>query len=70
VGPDGLSITNIRVEQGVSNVWRQPLNGGASEKITNFDSGVIVTHAWTADGSLILGRGTLSSDAVIITNFR
>ncbi len=68
--PDGKFVTNIRNDQGVSNIWREPVDGGPGEKITSFTSGVIYTHIWTSDGSLMLGRGEESSDAVLISNFR
>jgi len=68
--PGGHALDYIDTRAGVSNVWRQPLSGGAPEPVTRFSFGQIFNFAWSADGKrLALARGTSTSDAVLIRNF-
>jgi hypothetical protein len=49
----------------------QLLTGGAPRQVTNFTSGLIFDFAWTRDGKdLLVARGELTSDVVLISNFR
>jgi Tol biopolymer transport system component/DNA-binding winged helix-turn-helix (wHTH) protein len=69
--PDGRALAYIDTRKGVSNVWSQPLAGGSLEQITDFKSGLIFDFAWSRDGKqLALARGTVTSDVVLIRNFR
>ena len=69
--PSGDAIDYVLTHNGVSNIWRQNLVGGAPKKITNFDSGQIFDFDWSRDGrQLALTRGTESSDVILINNFR
>ncbi len=69
--PDSKAIDYLLTRGGVTNLWRQPLTGGQPKQITNFTSGLIFDFAWSRDGKqLALGRGSRSSDIVLITNFR
>jgi hypothetical protein len=53
------------------NIWRQPLAGGAPQKVTNFSDLAITRFAVSPDGqSIALSRGTVTRDAFIVTNFR
>jgi Tol biopolymer transport system component len=68
--PDGHSLTFAADQKGASNVWTQPLAGGPAKEMTDFDSGVIFSLAWSPDGKqLTLVRRTGSGDAVLISNF-
>jgi serine/threonine protein kinase len=70
-GPDGHSITYVDTKDGVSNIWRLLLAGGAPTELTHFTSDRIVSYAWSRDGkNLAVTRGTETSDIVRITNFR
>jgi len=54
-----------------SNIWKQRLDGGAPEKVTDFADLVIVRFALSPDGkTFILSRGSLNRDAFLLTNFR
>ncbi len=65
--PDGKAIDYSREQNGVDNIWRLPLDGGAPMKLTHFDSGHIWQFAWSPDGKkLALTRGSGSNDVVII----
>lgn len=67
--PDGRSIDYVDVRKGVSNIWAQPVDGGAPRQVTHFNSGAIFNFAWSKNGDLALSRGTETSDVVLIKNF-
>jgi len=65
--PDGRSIYYIALNNGVSNIWRQPIDGGSPAQITQFPTGRIFNFAYSSDGKqLALSRGSLDSDVVLI----
>jgi Tol biopolymer transport system component len=67
----GDAVDYVLARNGVSNVWRQKLNGGPPKQITNFQSGLIFDFHWSHDGKqLALARGSTSSDVILISNFR
>jgi Tol biopolymer transport system component len=69
--PGGDAIDYVLTHNGVSNIWRQNLVGGAPKQITNFELGQIFDFDWSRDGrQLALTRGSESSDVVMIRNFR
>jgi eukaryotic-like serine/threonine-protein kinase len=69
--PDGQALDYRLDRGGASNIWRQPLAGGPPNQVTNFKSDLIFFFAWSCDGKqLALARGTISSDVVLISNFR
>ena len=64
---DGTAVAYIDSSQGVSNVWRQPLRGGARSRVTDFHSERIFDFAWSRDGKrLALSRGVEPNDVVVI----
>ena len=54
---------------GVSNLWKFPLNGGQSTQLTHFTSDMIWNFALAPDGTLFVARGNIESDAILIRNF-
>jgi Tol biopolymer transport system component len=70
--PDGRSLLYIDTRAGVSNLWTQPLDGnGAPKQLTDFKSDLIGNFFWSRDGrQLLLTRGTLTNDAIMISNFK
>jgi Tol biopolymer transport system component len=65
--PDGKGFDLVRMQNGVENLWRLPLDGGPLRQITSFDSDRIFTFAWSVDGkSLALTRGSVMTDVVLI----
>ena len=69
--PDGRGITYIDWTAEVSNLWVQPFDGGAPKQLTNYKQGYIFRREWSRDGKqLAIVRGTETSDAVMITDFR
>jgi Tol biopolymer transport system component len=43
--PDGQSLAYIAAENGASNLWLQPLDGGPGKRLTNFKSGELMSFA-------------------------
>jgi Tol biopolymer transport system component len=68
--PDGRAISIVSSENGVGNVWEQPVAGGPPKPVTHFTSDKIFYFDWSHDGRLALSRGTEPTDAVLIKNFR
>jgi serine/threonine protein kinase/Tol biopolymer transport system component len=69
--PGGEAVDYVLTRNGVSNIWRQKLAGGAPTQITNFESGQIFDFDWSRDGrQLALTRGSETSDVIMISNFR
>ena len=65
--PDGSASSYTADQAGVAQVWTQPLDGGPPKQLTQFRSESILSFAWTKDGKqLILARGVLNSDAVLL----
>jgi serine/threonine protein kinase len=65
--PDGKAIAYSIRENGVDNLWVQPLDGSAGRQITSFDSEQIFNFRWSPDGrSLCILRGHTDSDVVLI----
>jgi len=69
--PDGSSITYVNTVRGVSNIWRQPIEGGTPTKLTDFNTDSISNFAWSRDGKLLAcSRSGAISDIVLIRDFR
>jgi serine/threonine protein kinase len=65
--PDGIAVAyNIR-ENGVDNIWIQPLDGSPGRQITKFDSEQILSFHWSPNGkNLGIVRGHTDSDVVLL----
>ena len=80
ITPPGVlsGVTNLLIQpldggtlSGVTNLWLQSLGGGPAKQLTNFTSESFFSFDWSSDGKqLVYGRGTTTSDAVLISNFR
>ena len=69
--PNQKGVQYLLMRNGADNVWEQPLAGGAPHQITNFTSGRIFSFSWTRDGKqLLLAKGELKRDVVLISNFQ
>ena len=65
--PDGKSVAYAVLQNGVDNVWVQPLDGSPGHLITNFNSGKIREFHWSRDGrSLGILRSKSESDVVLL----
>jgi TolB protein len=67
--PSGDGILFSTVER--TNVWLQPLSGGAPVRVTDLATLDIVRGRRTPDGkNLIVARGSAQTDAYLVSNFR
>ena len=63
----GDAVTYIRTENGVDNIWAQPVAGGCARQITRFREGRIHRFAWSWSGKqLALAHVNTASDAVVL----
>jgi Tol biopolymer transport system component len=68
--PDGKTITFRRLVRGVHQIFALPISGGDPTQITTFPAGTIAAYDWTADGGLVLIRTEITSDVVLISDWR
>lgn len=68
---DGQALTYIDRRGGISNIWSQPLSGGPPRQLTDFKADQIFNFAWSSDGKqLVCARGVVTSDAILISDFK
>jgi len=68
---DGKSVVYPIRENGVDNLWQQPLDGSAGKQLTSFKAEHIWDYHWSPDGSkLALVRGHTDSDVVLIRDMQ
>ena len=66
---DGGGIYFVALTDGVSNIWRQPLDGSTPVPVPDFKDGRIFNFGFSPDEKQIaLSRGTVNSDVVLIEN--
>jgi Tol biopolymer transport system component len=64
---DGKAVAYPVDENGVDNVWIQPIDGTPGRQITHFNSEQILLFHWSSDGkSLGILRGHTDSDVVLL----
>lgn len=69
--PDGKAVQWHMIRAGAANIWEQPLSGGPPRQVTHFTSGRIFDFSWSRDSKqLLLSKGDITSDVVLISNFR
>jgi len=64
--PDGRFVTYVVTREGVSNIWGQPIDGGAPRALTDWKADLIYRFDWFKDGRLLCERGTTVSDVLLI----
>src|SRR3984957_8224516 len=65
--PDGKSVAYIVRDQGIDNIFVQPLDGSAGHQITNFTSERIAEFQWSPDGKTVaVARSHATSDIVLL----
>jgi Tol biopolymer transport system component/DNA-binding winged helix-turn-helix (wHTH) protein len=68
---DGKGLIFIQTRGGISNLWKQPLDGSEPIRMTDFNVDRIYNYAWSRDCKrLVCVRGSDVSDVVMITGFR
>jgi serine/threonine protein kinase/Tol biopolymer transport system component len=68
--PDGSAILYIASQRGVTNVWKQPLDGGPPAQLTSFTSDDVLNFDVARDGRLLLARGDSTSSVVMLGGWR
>lgn len=64
--PDGKALDYILTIDGVSNIWRQPIDGGPAKQLTDWRTDRIFRFDWSRDGQLLCERGTYVDDVILI----
>jgi len=66
---DGKAVYFLSINDNISNIFRQPVDGGPATQITDFADGLIFNFAFSPDGSkLLLSRGSFSRDVILLAN--
>jgi Tol biopolymer transport system component len=69
--PSGRGFEYVWTQNGAANLWEQPLAGGQPKQLTRFTNGQIFDFNWSLDHTrLLLTRGDVSSDAVLLGQLR
>ena len=69
--PDSRSLLYVKNDGGVSNIWSQPISGAIPKQITHFNSLSILNFDVSRYGKrLVMSRGTLSRDVVLIRDLK
>jgi Tol biopolymer transport system component len=55
---------------GISNIYRLPLNGNSPVKITDFKEKLMFYFDWSYDGDLACSRGELVNDVVLLKDLK
>jgi len=67
--PDGSGIAYAARQEGVGNIWIQPLDGSAPKQLTRWGTNPIFSFGWSRDGKwLAYASGSITSDVVVITD--
>ena len=67
--PNEPALSFILTINGVSNIWKQPINGGNPQQITNYQDDLIYRFGWSVDGKqLAIERGMTVNDIILIQN--
>jgi len=62
------ALTYVSTVGGVSNIWRQPLDGGPAQQMTHFNSDLIFATLWSSEGKwLVYSKGKRTSDAILLS---
>ena len=68
---DGRALLYTDTRDGVTNIWSQPIDGGAPKQITDFKSDQIFRFDRSRDGKqYVFARGNVTSDVVMISGSR
>jgi Tol biopolymer transport system component len=67
----GTGLQYLVTQNGATNIWEQPIAGGRPKQLTKFASGRIFDFTWSSDHRrLLLTRGDVTSDVVLLSNIR
>ena len=58
-------------QEGIGNIWLQPLDGSAPKQLTHWSANPIFSFDWSRDGKwLAYASGSITSDVVMISDIR
>ena len=67
ITPDGKSVAYTVVENGVGNIWLQPVDGSPGHRLTNFTADQIGTFQFSPDGKFVaVARAHTVADVVLL----
>ena len=67
--PNASAVQFLLNQNGSTNIWEQPLEGGPPRQVSHFTVGEIANFHWSADGKrLYITENNSRSDAVMIRN--
>jgi len=65
--PDGKAVAYRIIENGVENIWVQPLEAGAGHQLTHFTSDRIRFFKWSPDGKTLgVVRTKIEANVVLL----
>jgi Tol biopolymer transport system component len=68
---DGRAILYATLRGAASKLWSQPLDGGQSKQLADFNPDQLFSFALSTDGrQLVFARGAVSGDIILITDSR
>jgi eukaryotic-like serine/threonine-protein kinase len=68
---DGRGLCYVDTQNGVSNIWMQPIDGSVPRRLTNFLSDQIFWFSWApGHDRFAVSRGSITSDVVLFTEGR
>jgi hypothetical protein len=68
---DGQELCYMRSSKDGTNIWAQPLNGGAPHHITHFQGVDLFSFDWSPDGKqLAFSRGFQARDVMLVEDAR
>jgi Tol biopolymer transport system component len=66
---DGRGLLYVVTVDGVSNIWRQPVDGGKPVPVTQFQNDLIFSFDISPDGkTLVCERGTSAQDVILLSD--
>src|SRR5262249_35916207 len=69
--PDSRSLEYVETINGASNLWEHSIEGGPSQQLTKFTTGLIFNFSWSSDGQrLYFARGDVTNDVVLLTGLK
>ena len=68
--PDDKDLIYGETHNSVTNLWKKPVSGGEGTQFTHFTSEQIFNSVVTPDGKLVMARGHIQADAILLRNFR
>jgi serine/threonine protein kinase/Tol biopolymer transport system component len=68
---DGRALLYCLTRGGFSNIWSQPIAGGAPKQLTDWKQERIFDFSWSQDNrQLVVSRGVITSDVVLINDLK